>query len=310
MEYREIGKTGMKVSNLSFGASSLGGVFHSLKEQEGIDAVYAAVENGINFIDVSPYYGHLKAETVLGKALKGIDRKKYFLSTKVGRYGKDGVNYWDYSAKKATESVYESMERLNVETIDLINVHDIEFADLEMVCKETLPALVDLRNKGIAKHVGITNLTLRHFKYVIDHVPSGTVESILSFCHYTLNDDALSDYLDYFESKKIGVINASPYSMGLLTERGVPDWHPAPEALKRLSRKAVEHCKSKGVPIEQLAVSFSVHNPRIATTLFSTTNPENVLKTIQYANTPLDMELLNEVQKIFEPGFRDTWVNS
>ena len=238
------------------------------------------------------------------------DRKKYYLSTKVGRYGKDGKNYWDYSAKKATESVYESMERLNVETIDLINVHDIEFADLEMVCKETLPALVDLRNKGIAKHVGITNLTLRHFKYVIDHVPAGTVESILSFCHYTLNDDALSDYFDYFESKKIGVINASPYSMGLLTERGVPDWHPAPEALKRLSRKAVEHCKSKGVPIEQLAVSFSVHNPRIATTLFSTTNPENVLKTIQYANTPLDMELLKEVQKIFEPGFRDTWLNS
>ena len=310
MEYREIGKTGMKVSNLSFGASSLGGVFHSLKEQEGIDAVYAAVENGINFIDVSPYYGHLKAETVLGKALKGIDRKKYYLSTKVGRYGKDGKNYWDYSAKKATESVYESMERLNVETIDLINVHDIEFADLEMVCKETLPALVDLRNKGIAKHVGITNLTLRHFKYVIDHVPAGTVESILSFCHYTLNDDALSDYFDYFESKKIGVINASPYSMGLLTERGVPDWHPAPEALKRLSRKAVEYCKSKGVPIEQLAVSFSVQNPRIATTLFSTTNPENVLKTIQYANTPLDMDLLKEVQKIFEPGFRDTWVNS
>jgi len=310
MEYREIGKTGMKVSNLSFGASSLGGVFHSLKEQEGIDAVYTAVENGINFIDVSPYYGHLKAETVLGKALKGIDRKKYYLSTKIGRYGKDGKNYWDYSAKKATESVYESMERLNVETIDLINVHDIEFADLEMVCKETLPALVDLRNKGIAKHVGITNLTLRHFKYVIDHVPEGTVESILSFCHYTLNDDALSDYFDYFESKKIGVINASPYSMGLLTERGVPDWHPAPEALKRLSRKAVEYCKSKGVPIEQLAVSFSVHNPRIATTLFSTTNPENVLKTIQYANTPLDMDLLKEVQKIFEPGFRDTWVNS
>jgi len=310
MEYREIGKTGMKVSNLSFGASSLGGVFHSLKEQEGIDAVYTAVENGINFIDVSPYYGHLKAETVLGKALKGIERNKYYLSTKVGRYGKDGKNYWDYTAKKATESVYESMERLNVETIDLINVHDIEFADLEMVCKETLPALVDLRNKGIAKHVGITNLTLRHFKYVIDHVPVGTVESILSFCHYTLNDDALSDYFDYFESKKIGVINASPYSMGLLTERGVPDWHPAPEALKRLSRKVVEHCKSKGVPIEQLAVSFSTQNPRIATTLFSTTNPENVLKTIQYANTPLDMDLLTDVQKIFEPGFRDTWVNS
>ena len=310
MEYREIGKTGMKVSKLSFGASSLGGVFHSLKEEDGIEAVYTAVNYGINFIDVSPYYGHYKAEIVLGKALKNIDRNKYFLSTKVGRYGENGVNTWNYSAQRAIESVYKSMERLNIDYIDLINVHDIEFTDLEMVCKETLPALTELREKGIAKHVGVTNLNLRHFKYVIDNTPAGTVESILSFCHYCLNDDALIDYLDYFESKEIGVINASPYSMGLLTERGVPDWHPAPEALKRLSRKAVEYCKSKGTSIEQLAINFSVANPRIATTLFSTTNPENVLKTIQYAETPVDINLLKEVQKIFEPGFRDTWVNS
>ena len=310
MEYREIGKTGIKVSNISFGASSLGGVFHSLKEESGVEAVHAAVDNGINFIDVSPYYGHLKAEQVLGKALKNIDRSRYYLSTKVGRYGMDGINYWDYSSKRAKESVYESMERLNVDYIDLINIHDIEFSDLEQVCNETLPALVSLRNEGVVKHVGITNLNLRHFKYVIDHVPEGTVESVLSFCHYTLNDDSLADYLDYFESKGVGVINASPYSMGLLTGRGVPDWHPAPEALKRLSLKAVEYCKQKGIPIEQLAVSFSVNNPRIATTLFSTTNPENVIKTIGYANTPLDMNLLNDIQKIFEPGFRDTWVNS
>lgn len=310
MKYRGIGKTGMKVSKLSFGASSLGGVFHSLKEEDGIIAVHTAVDNGINFIDVSPYYGHYKAEIVLGKALKNIERNRYYLSTKVGRYGKDGVNTWDYTARRAVESVYESMERLNVDYIDLINVHDIEFADLEQVCNETLPALTELRDKGVVKHVGITNLNLRHFKYVIDHIPRGTVESILSFCHYCLNDDALVDYLDYFKLKGIGIINASPYSMGLLTERGVPGWHPAPESLKRLSRKAVDYCKSKGTSIEQLAVSFSVQNPRIATTLFSTTNPENVLKTIRYANTPLDTELLNEVQKIFEPGFRDTWVNS
>ncbi len=310
MEYREIGNTGMKVSKVSFGASSLGGVFHSLKEETGIEAVNTAIDNGINFIDVSPYYGHLKAETVLGKALKNIERDRYYLSTKVGRYGKNGVNYWDYSGRKAKESVYESMERLNVDRIDLINIHDIEFADLEQICNETLPALTELRGEGVVKHVGITNLTLRHFKYVIDHVPAGTVESILSFCHYTLNDDALADYLDYFESNNIGIINASPYSMGLLTGRGVPDWHPAPAALKRLAAKAVAFCQSKGVSIEQVAVGFSVANPRIATTLFSTTNPENVLRTIRYANTPLDMELVAEIRKIFEPGFRDTWVNS
>jgi aryl-alcohol dehydrogenase-like predicted oxidoreductase len=310
MEYREIGKTGMKVSHISFGASSLGGVFHPLKEETGIEAVHAAVDNGINFIDVSPYYGHLKAETTLGKALKDIDRSRYYLSTKVGRYGKDGANCWDYSAQRAKESVCESMERLHVDYIDLINVHDIEFADLRQVCDETLPALVELRDAGIVRHVGITNLNLRHFRYVIDHAPAGSVESVLSFCHYTLNDDALADYLDYFESKNAGVINASPYSMGLLTERGAPDWHPAPAALKRLSARAAACCRSKGVSIEQLAVAFSASNPRIATTLFSTTNPANVLKTIRYAAAPPDADLLDEVREIFEPGYRDTWVNS
>ena len=105
MQFNQIGKTGMKVSNLGFGASSLGGVFHGIREDEAIQAVHTAVDGGINFIDVSPYYGHLKAEMVLGKALKDIKRDRYVLSTKVVRYGKDGVNYWDYSAKRAKESV-------------------------------------------------------------------------------------------------------------------------------------------------------------------------------------------------------------
>lgn len=310
MEYRYIGNTGMKVSNLSFGASSLGGVFHPLNEKAGIAAVHTALENGINFIDVSPYYGHLKAENVLGEALKYIDRDTYYLSTKVGRYGKDGKNYWDYSAQRATQSVFESMERLHIDYIDLINVHDIEFADLELVCNETLPALLALKRSGVVRHIGITNLNLRHFKYMIDHVPSGTIESILSFCHYTLNDDSLNDYIGYFESRGVGIINASPYSMGLLTRRGAPDWHPAPASLKRLAGKAVKYCEEKGWSIEALAISFCVHNPKIATTLFSTTSPENVLRTIRYAEASADNEAINEIIKIFEPGYRDSWVNS
>jgi aryl-alcohol dehydrogenase-like predicted oxidoreductase len=310
MDYREIGNTGMKVSSLSFGASSLGGVFHSLKEEEGIQAVYAAVDNGINFIDVSPYYGHYKAEIVLGKALKHIERNRYYLSTKVGRYGENGVNMWDYSAARTKASVFESLDRLNVESIDLMNVHDIEFADFDVVINETLPQLVELREQGIVKHVGVTNLTLRHFKYIIENTPAGTVESVLSFCHYCLNDDALVDYLDFFERHGVGLINASPFSMGLLTERGAPEWHPAPLPLQRLCKKAVQHCKSKGKSIEQLAVKFAVSNPRIATTLFSTTRADAVLQNIAWANQAIDEQLLSEVLDILEQRHNDTWLNS
>ena len=316
MVYNELGKTGMKVSNLGFGASSLGGVFRSIREDEGIRAVFTAVENGINFIDVSPYYGHLKAETVLGKALKDIPRDKYYLSTKVGRYGKDGVNTWDYSARRATESVYESMERLHVDYIDLINVHDIEFqagmeGGLQKVVDETLPALVELRRKGVVGHVGITDLQPENLKWVVEHSEPGTVESILNFCHYSLNDDLLLEFLDFFESHGIGIVNASPLSMGLLSQRGTPDWHPAPQELKDACARAVEHCRQKGYPIEKLAIQFSTSlNPRIATTLFSSANPDNVLKNIGYVNEPMDTQLVSEVQAIIGDQMRVRWKNS
>lgn len=310
MEYHEIGKTGMKVSALSFGASSLGAVFHDINEPRALEAVHAAVDGGMNFIDVSPYYGHYKAETVLGKALREIPRDKYYLSTKVGRYGKDGVNTWDYSAKRATESVYESMERLGIDHIDLINVHDIEFADLNQVVGETLPALVELRDKGVVSHVGITDLQPENIKWVVEHTPEGMVETIMNFCHYTLNDDMLLDYLDMFEERGIGVISASPLSMGLLSQRGVPAWHPAPKSLVEACQRAVAHCNSKGYRIEKLAVQYAVSNPRIATTLFSSANPDNVRRNLEFVEEPMDETLVKEVREIIGDQMRVRWKNS
>ena len=140
------------------------------------------------------------------------------------------------------------------------------------------------------------DLQLENLKWVIDRSPSGTIESVLSFCHYCLCDDKLADFLDYFESKEIGVINASPLSMGLLSERGVPVWHPAPKPLVDACRKAMEHCKAN-YPIEKLAMQFSVSNPKIATTLFSTTNPENVKKEHRLLfEEPVDWEKLLPVK--------------
>lgn len=305
----------MKVSALSFGASSLGGVFRNINESEAIESVSTALDCGMNFIDVSPYYGHYKAETVLGKALKELPRDKYYLSTKVGRYGQDGKNTWDYSAERVTASVYESMERLNIEHIDLINVHDIEFqaslpGGLQKVVEETLPALVELKKKGLVSHVGITDLQPENIKWVIEHVEPGTVEATLCFCHYSLNDELLNEYFDFFEAHNVGIINASPLSMGLLSTRGVPDWHPAPRALVEACQRAVQHCNAKGYPIEKLAIQYAISNPRIATTLFSSANPANVRKNVEYAESPIDWDLVREVQEIIGDQMRVRWKNS
>ncbi len=315
MRYTELGQTGMKISQLSFGASSLGSEFRETRLNESIDAVVAAVEGGINFIDVSPYYGHTKAETVLGQALKVIPRDKYYLSTKVGRYGKDGRNTWDYSARRVTDSVYESMERLGIDFIDLINVHDIEFqanlpGGLQKVAEETLPALVELRDKGVVGHVGITDLQLKNLRWMVEHTAEGVVESVLNFCHYCLCDDALADYIDFFEQRGVGILNASPLSMGLLSQRGVPQWHPAPRLLVEVCQQAARHCAERGYAIERLAVQYAVSNPHITSTLFSSANPDNVRRNIEWANEAPDWQLVEEVKDIIGDQQRVSWANT
>ncbi len=298
MNYRPLGRTGLKVSTLSFGASSLGGVFGAVDEAQSIRTVHAALDLGINFIDVSPYYGATKAETVLGRALRGIRRERYYLATKVGQYGE---GEFDFSAARVTRSVDESCARLGVDYLDLVQCHDIEFADLDQIVGETLPALARLRAAGRIGHLGITGLPLRIFPAVLDRVEAGCIATVLSFNHYELNDSSLADLLPYFGRLGVGVINSAPTGMGLLTERGVPAWHPAPPAVVAGCRRAVEFCRARGVDIVQLAIQFAVANPAIATTLVGTANPAHLERNVAYAEAPADPGLLEEVLEVLRP---------
>ena len=283
---------------LSLGGSSLGGAFRPTDDRESIATVRTALDLGINFIDVSPYYGRTRAETVLGRALKGVPRDRYLLATKVGQYG-DGE--FDFSAERVTRSLDESCLRLGVEHIDLLQCHDIEFADLDQIAGETLPALVRLREQGRIGHIGITGLPLRIFPAVFERTASGVVEAILSFCHYTLNDDSLAGILPACQERDIGVINAAPTGMGLLTPRGAPDWHPAPPAVAQGCRDAVAFCASRGVDIVKLALQFSVAHPRIATTLIGTADPRNIRKNVAWAEEPPDFESIGQVLALLGP---------
>ncbi|MEO7413170.1 MAG: aldo/keto reductase [Opitutaceae bacterium] len=298
MHYRQLGHTGLNVPVLSFGGSSLGGAFRQTDDREAIQTVHVALDLGMNFIDVSPYYGATKAETVLGKALQGIARDRYILATKIGQYG-DGV--FDFSAERVVRSLDESCARLGVDYLDLLQCHDIEFADLNQIVDETLPALVRLREAGRIGHIGITGLPLKVFPAVLDRIGSGVVETILSFCRYELNDTGLDSLVPYLKDKGVGIINASPTGMGLLTERGIPSWHPAPPAMVAGARRAVEYCKSVGADIVKLAVQFCIAHPGIATTLVGSANPENIRKNAAFIEEPIDFELMAKVLELLRP---------
>ncbi len=298
MQRRPLGRTGLHVSLLSFGASSLGGVFRATDDAESVRTVHAALDLGVNFIDVSPYYGATRAETVLGRALRGIARDRYHLATKVGQYGE---GEFDFSAARVTRSLDESCARLGVDYVDLLQCHDIEFASLDQIVGETIPALLALRHAGRIGHIGITGLPLRIFPAVLDRLPDGVVETVLSFCHYELNDTSLETLLPYFARKGIGVINAAPTGMGLLTPQGVPGWHPAPPALVAGARRAVDYCRSVGADPVKLAIQFAVAQPGIATTLVGSANPENIRRNIAHASEPADPGLLNRVLDLLRP---------
>ncbi|KAJ7248911.1 hypothetical protein O6H91_16G059200 [Diphasiastrum complanatum] len=308
LSYRQLGTTGLKVSTLGFGASPLGSVFWPVKEDDAIATVHEAIRLGINFFDVSPYYGATLAEQVLGKALKSIPREKYYLSTKCGRYAEG----FDFSAKRVSQSVDESLERLNVEYIDLIQCHDIEFGSLDQVISETIPALLKLKEMGKVRFIGITGLPLKVFHYVLDRVEPGTIDVVLSYCHLSLNDTTLLESIPYLKGKKVGIINASPLSMGLLTDHGPPEWHPAPEQLKSACADAAKHCRERGVSISKLALEYSLKNPDISTTLIGMSSVEQVRENVAVAREinieqQPDHELYQEVEHLLQPVKNLTW---
>ncbi len=298
---RPLGRTGLHVSCLSYGASPLGNAFRTIDDSAGIRAVHAALDLGINFIDVSPYYGATKAETVLGRALKGVPRDRYHLATKVGQYGE---GEFDFSAARVTRSLDESCARLGVDYIDLLQCHDIEFADVNQIVDETLPALLKLRAAGRIGHIGITGLPLKVLTETVRRAAPGAIETVLSFCRYELNDDALADQVPFFAERGLGVINASPTGMGLLTERGVPSWHPAPPRMVEVAREAVAFCRQEGVDIVKLAIQFAISHPGIATTLVGTADPDNLRRNVEYALAPVDHALIARVRAILAPIHR------
>lgn len=303
MIYRTLANTGLRVSALAFGGSSLGGAFGPIDEAEGIRAVHTAIDQGINLFDTAPYYGATRAETVLGSALVGVPRDRFILATKVGRYGPNLADF-DFSAERVTRSVDESLRRLRLETIDLIQVHDIEFGDVRQIIEETLPALERVRATGKARFVGITGLHLHVLGKVL---AEAKVDLVQSYCHATLNDTALLDWVPQFQKLGLGILNSAPLAMRLLTDEGPPDWHPAPPELRARCAEAAAYCRSRGASLARLALQYSASFSSIHSMVVGAATSATVLENVKtVANAP-DPDLLAEVRRILQPVHNLTW---
>lgn len=301
MEYRKLGQTDLHLSVVGFGSSPLGGAFGTIDPAEGMRAVHLAVDSGINLFDSSPYYGLTLAETRLGEALAGR-RQRVVVSTKCGRYGMDD---FDFSAKRVTASIDESLRRLQTDYIDLFQVHDVEFGDVQQVIDETIPAMRRLQQQGKARYIGITGYPPRVLRRIAEAVP---VDCILSYCHYDLMSTDMDDVLTPFARERgIGLINAAALHMGILTEHGPQDWHPAPPEVREAGRKAAAFCRSQGVDIAGVAVRFCLDHPYVSSTLIGLGSTQQVEASLKLLQTSIDKKLLRQLQEIIAPAFNYAW---
>ena len=296
METRTLGRTGLQVPILSFGASSLGQEFRKVNLDEALKSVHVALDLGLNLIDTSPFYGRGMSEVLLGSALRGIPRDSYTLCTKLGRYD---LNHFDFSFKRVLESVDVSLHRLGTDHLDIILAHDIEFVDIEQIIHETIPAMKQVQAAGKVKFIGVSCYPMASFLRTLH---AADLDCILSYNQYTLQNTRLADeLLPTLKENGVGVMNAGPFSARLLTNAPLPDWLKEPESVKAAARAAAAHCAAKGVDIAKLALQFSISHPDIATTVAGSANPDNIRKWAQWAAEPIDQELLNEVLAIFAP---------
>ena len=295
MNFRPLGRTGLRVPWLSFGASSLGQEFRPVDLNEAVRSVRVALELGMNFIDTSPFYGRGMSECLLGVALRGVPRDQYLLGTKLGRYD---AAHFDFSPRRVVESVDVSLHRMGVEHLDIMLCHDIEFVDMSRVVEETLPALRTLQKQGKVRFVGISGYPMNIFKYVLDRAD---LDVVLSYNHFTLQNTMLADLVPYLQKKGVGIMNAAPFSARLLTNAPLPPWHKATPEVRAICRRAAEHCAAQGVDIAQLALQYSLAHPDLATCIVGSANPDNVRKWAAWAELPIDAELLAEVLEILRP---------
>ena len=295
METRPLGRTGLDLSVLSFGASSIGAEFRPIDVGEALRCVHVALDRGMNYIDTAAYYGRGMSEVMLGRVLPEIPRDSYVLSTKLGRYA---PQHFDFSARRVAESIDISLERMRLDHLDIVFCHDIEFVDLDQIVQETIPALRKEVDQGKVRFIGVSGYPMKIFHEMLRR---SELDVVLTYNHYTLQNDMALSLVEPCKSNGVGLINAAPFSARLLSSAALPEWHKATPEVREVAAKAAAHCAEHGSDIAKLALQFSVANPEFTSCVSGSANPDRVSQWCDWLEEPMDEELCAEVKEILAP---------
>ena len=289
MRTRPLGKTGLFVSELGFGCAPLGDEYGALDDADATRLVHAAIDAGITLFDTAPYYGRTLSETRLGKALVG-KRDGIVLATKCARHG---LRDFDFTAKGVKEDLRASLKRLQTDHIDLYQVHDVEFGDEFLIIEETLPALMEMKERGDVLAVGITGLSL---PMIVRIAEAFTVDTILSYCHGNiLSRDLMPSVAEITERDGLGLINASITHMGVLSPQGQRDWHPAPQEVFDAGDRVRAVCEASERNVAEVALCYALNYAGPHSTLIGVANEEQLASSLAATEQEVPEELQADI---------------
>ena len=293
------------ISKLSFGCASFGNhnAYGCVTQDIANTLVYTSFYScNINYFDTSPYYGN--SEIILGKALSFIPREYYLIGTKIGRYSNDKT---DFSLDTIKNSIKTSLKNLNTSYIDLVQCHDVEFGNIKQIINEILPYLQTLKEKGIIRYIGITGLSLPVLDYIIIH-STIKIDTVLTYCNYSLHCNLLDNYITKWTSNNIKIIQGGCTSMGLLTDKGPPKWHPASIELKNKCKQVSTKCKKLNENITKIAFQHIYNNPNIATILIGPINTNELQNYYMWISQKQNIKLQQQLIKLFEQYQHYIWI--
>jgi D-threo-aldose 1-dehydrogenase len=283
-------------TRLGYGTASIGNHREELSDAEAGRILEAAWSSGIRYFDTAPHYGLGLAERRLGRFLAGQPRDQYVVSTKVGRLlqpnpagaghldDEDFVvpatyrRVWDFSAAGVRRSIEESLDRLGLDRVDVLYLHDPERWDLHRGLAEGMPALVQARDEGLATAVGVGSM---QNAALIAAARTGAADLLMVAGRYTLADQSgAADLLDACRHNKVGIVAAAVFNGGLLagpvTAQSTFDYRPAPPAVLARTRRIEAVCADLGVPLRAAALQYPLRNPAVRSVVVGGTSPDQV----------------------------------
>jgi len=308
--------SGPELTELGLGTSTFGNLFRKTSDAATMGAVNAAWAGGIRYFDTAPHYGLGLAETRLGRALAKHPRDEYLVSTKVGRLlvptperahelddegfqvPADSRREWDFSRDGIHQSVDASLERLGLNDLDIIYLHDPD-DHWDAASTTGIDTLIELREQGITHAIGAG---MNQSAMLAEFVRRFDVDIVMVAGRYTLLDQsALDDLLPLALERGVGVVAAGVYNSGLLAQAEVPDdaffeYRPAPPELIARAREMAEICRGYGVTLPEAALQFPLRHPAVISAVVGARDAGEVSGGLERHAAPVPDDLWRELE--------------